>query len=386
MRVVYVTYDGALDPLGASQVLPYLLGLCRRGIEISLISFEKPERWAVEDIRKALQDRLEAAGVLWRPLRYHRRPRLPATLWDIRQGTAAIAETVRSRAADIVHCRSDVAMFMARRAELPERVRLVYDVRGLFADERAESGSWRAGSLLDRAVRRVEGGNLAAAHGLVVLTEAAKEALAERRRSLPEYRVIPTCADLDAFRPRAAGTDPQYGLVYVGSLGSWYLTSEMVAFARTAGPFVPGRALFLTPNVTEARQAGVTDDWAEVRTVRHDAVPSWLRLARASFFFYAATPARRGTSPTKLGEALASGLPVVANHGIGDLDRFLEQEGVGTFVDDFTVDAYRAAARRLAGLVADPSTALRCRRVAEQRFALEDGIRAYAELYQRIAA
>ena len=69
MRVVYVTYDGALDPLGSSQVLPYLLGLAARGFDMALVSFEKRERWANDALRTALQRRLEAAGVLWRPLR-----------------------------------------------------------------------------------------------------------------------------------------------------------------------------------------------------------------------------------------------------------------------------------------------------------------------------
>src|SRR5262245_48131003 len=41
LRVIYVSYDGALDPLGASQVVPYLLGLAERGVAVTLVSFEK---------------------------------------------------------------------------------------------------------------------------------------------------------------------------------------------------------------------------------------------------------------------------------------------------------------------------------------------------------
>jgi glycosyltransferase involved in cell wall biosynthesis len=384
LRVVYVTYDGALDPLGSSQVLPYLLGLAARGFEIALVSFEKRERWTNDALRTALQRRLQEAGVLWRPLRYHRRPRLPATFWDVCQGSAAISALVRRFGAKIVHCRSDVAMFMARRASLPSGVRLIYDIRGFFADERAESGSWRPGSLLDVAVRRAERANLVAADGVVVLTEAARVALSARGLALPECRVIPTCVDLASFHPRPADATPSFGLVYVGSLGSWYLTKEMVAFARVSARWIPGRTLFLTPDLHEARRAGVTDDWAELRKVDHAEVASWLRSARASLFFYAPSPSRRATSPTKLGEALASGLPVAANCGIGDLDRFLEQERVGTFVASFTDDAYRAAAGRLATLLADPSTPARCRHLAEKRLALDGGVAAYASLYEAV--
>jgi glycosyltransferase involved in cell wall biosynthesis len=386
LRVVYVSYDGALDPLGSSQVLPYLSGLTERGFEIALVSFEKPARWHAKAARLALQRRLDRAGIVWQPLPYHRRPRVPATLWDVARGSAAVAGLVRRFGARIVHCRSDVAMCMARIAALPPAVRLIYDVRGFFADERAESGSWRAGGLLDRTVRRVEAANLAAAHGVVVLTEIAREALQSRAPSSVQWRVIPTCVDLTAFRPRDPSEPPRYGLVYVGSLGTWYLTRQMVDFARAAAESIPGPALFLTPDVAEAQEAGVSGEWAEVQTVRHPEVASWIRLARASFFFYAPSAARRATFPTKLGEALASGLPVVANHGIGDLDRFVEQEQVGTFVTAFTEEAYRGAARRLARLLADPTTPRRCRRIAEERLALESGVAAYADLYESVAA
>src|SRR4051794_20204501 len=42
--VLYITYDGLTDPLGRSQVLPYLTGLAERGHRITVLSCEKPER------------------------------------------------------------------------------------------------------------------------------------------------------------------------------------------------------------------------------------------------------------------------------------------------------------------------------------------------------
>lgn len=385
IRSVFVSYDGALDPLGASQVLPYVVGLAARGVEPTLISFEKPTARADREARRAIEEHLSRAGVRWRVLAYHKRPRLPATLWDILRGAGALRSEVRRSGAMIVHCRGDVAMAMARWARLPRSVRLLYDVRGFFSDERVESGSWRRGSLLDRGVRHVEAENLARADGLVVLTEAALPALAGRRTALPPHSVIPTCVDLTTFAPRAPEEEPAFGLAYAGSLGTWYMAEEMVAFARVASQAVPGRVLFLTPQQEEARRAGATPDWAEVGTVEPSMVPRWLARARAAFFFYRPAPARKATCPTKLAEALATGLPVVANRGIGDLDALLETEGVGVLVEDFTEDAYHRAAQRLLGLLKDPETPARCRRLAETRFSLDSAVRAYHDLYRLLA-
>ena len=384
MRVVYVSYDGALDPLGASQVVPYLVGLAGRGVTITLISFEKRERWVLGEPRARLEARLATAGITWRPLSYHKRPRLPATLLDVLAGSRRVGAEVRRSDADLVHCRGDLAMAMARRAGLPESVPILYDVRGLFSDERVETGSWRRGGIVDRMVRRAEAHNLRRADGVVVLTEAALEVLRTRRSDPPPCRVIPTCADLAAFTPRPPGEEPEFGLAYCGSLGTWYMVREMAAFARVASAVVPGRVLVLTPQVEQARRAGFDPSWAEVREVPPHEVPRWLRRARALFFFIRPTPAKRASCPTKLAEALASGLPVAANRGVGDLDLVLERESVGVMVEGFSEEEYRCAADRLASLLRDVGTTARCRDLAEKRYDLDAGVAAYHELYRAL--
>ena len=54
MTVLYLSYDGALDPLGQSQVVPYVIGLASLGFRMRLISFEKPESlqdsWAYPEL------------------------------------------------------------------------------------------------------------------------------------------------------------------------------------------------------------------------------------------------------------------------------------------------------------------------------------------------
>src|SRR3990172_4285963 len=53
MRVLYLSYNGLLDPLGQSQVLQYLIGLAGLGHKIVLLTYEKPDEWANEPHREA---------------------------------------------------------------------------------------------------------------------------------------------------------------------------------------------------------------------------------------------------------------------------------------------------------------------------------------------
>ena len=82
MNVVYLSYTGLLEPLGQSQVLAYLRILARQHA-ITLITFEKPEDFADGAAVEALRADCGRAGIRWLPQRYHRRPRLIATLWDL---------------------------------------------------------------------------------------------------------------------------------------------------------------------------------------------------------------------------------------------------------------------------------------------------------------
>jgi glycosyltransferase involved in cell wall biosynthesis len=379
VNVIYVSYDGLLDPLGASQVEPYVRGLAERGHRFVLISFEKPETTVDREQVSTLSEPLAAAGVDWWPLRYHRSPRLAATALDVWNGRRAIRDAIHRTAAELVHCRGDVAMTMARSAS--RRVPLLYDMRGFFADERCESGSWRRGGMIDRVVRRAEARNLAAANALVVLTEVALRVLRERGTALPPARVIPTSVDVERFVPSEGG-EPEFGLGYVGSLGTWYLAREMVSLARESVAQGFGPPLFVTNQPSAATTAGASADWARVVCAQHAEVPHWLRRCRAAFFLIRPSPAKRASCPTKLGEALACGLPVLANAGIGDVDEILESARVGVTIREFTRDAYEAGLRRLLDLTRETGIRERCRGVAERRFALARAVDSYGTLYR----
>jgi glycosyltransferase involved in cell wall biosynthesis len=102
-------------------------------------------------------------------------------------------------------------------------------------------------------------------------------------------------------------------------------------------------------------------------------------------FFIKPTPAKRASCPTKLAEALACGLPIVCNRGIGDLDDIVERENVGVLVDSMSDSGYDNAVDRLALLFRDPELRARCRRLAETRYNLETAVQAYHQLYREIA-
>lgn len=391
-RVLYVSYDGALDPLGRSQVLPYLEGLSKKGHEVDLVTFEKPERWEQEEVRDSLERRLGRARIRWHPLRYHKRPPVLGTARDLWTGTRLARRVVRDRRIELVHARSYPSCLIALRVRKALGIPYVFDIRGLYPEERVDGGLWREGGLLYRLTKRLERGFLRHAAAVVTLTEASlphlEQAMA-KAESHAHLEVIPTCVDLARF-PVSAGPEKPFTLAYFGSIGTWYLLDEMLRFAdQVLAEAGGGRLLFLTngdPAVVRARaeSAGFPADALEVDSVPHEEVPGRLAGVAATFFFIRPGPSRVGFHQTKFGESLALGIPVAANRGIGDTSRIIEEEGVGVVVEGFDEAQLQRAARKLVELSRSPEIRRRCRRVAEEGYDLADGVERYHALYRRV--
>jgi hypothetical protein len=131
--VAYVSYDGIGEPLGQSQVLAYLERLAG-AVEITLLSFEKRGT-----VNEALRSRVNAAGIRWLPLRYHKRPPVLSTLWDVVRGTCVLVLVSRRRP-DIVHARSYVPALIFLLARPLSGAKFLFDIRGFWVDERVAGG------------------------------------------------------------------------------------------------------------------------------------------------------------------------------------------------------------------------------------------------------
>lgn len=140
--VLYITYDGIMEPLGQSQVLQYLITLAKR-YNILLISYEKPSDWKDENRRNVMLEETRKAGIRWVPLRYHKSPSALATAYDVAIGFCISFYLAIRNNIKIVHARSYVPSVIALGLKKIFKTRFIFDMRGFWADEHVERGSWR---------------------------------------------------------------------------------------------------------------------------------------------------------------------------------------------------------------------------------------------------
>jgi glycosyltransferase involved in cell wall biosynthesis len=407
MHTLYLCYFGLREPLVQTQVLPYLRQLVAGGVKVSLLTFEPEMRsgWSEGDIVVA-RSRLLAEGIKWRLLPYHKRPSLPATLYDIAAGARYATRLAKREKIDVFHARSHVAAAMGALAKWRSGGWLVFDIRGFMPEEYVDAGMWKDNGLLYRGMKAIERELVKSSDAFIVLTEKAREILfpgckGEDRRGRP-IEVIPCCIDPLRFRGidessravarREMNLDHRRVIAYVGSFGGWYLTDEMMSFfatakARDRSTFV----MVLTQSDAgeiERRlcDAGLREGDFFVSMVAPADVPRYLQAADMALSFIKPCYSKRASSPTKVAEYLACGLPVVSNAGIGDLDDLFESERVGAIVREFTPKDYLGALDEINRLQSDQNLRGRCREVALARFDLNGvgGVR-YRRLYARLS-
>ena len=403
--VLFISYNGMLEPLGQTQVLPYLRELSKRGVNFTLLSFERAQAFTVAGRSQCeeLKRDLHAEKIDWHWLRYHQRPSLPATMYDVWAGIRYAGKPVRRKKIELVHARSHIPATIALALKRKFGIKMIFDVRGLMAEEYVDARHWPEGGLRYRITKAAERKIFAATDAVVTLTERIWPIIKEwdglKGRAV-HHAVVPCCVDLSLFNFSEAqrekvraelGLENRFTLVYSGSLDGWYLTEDMADFfARVVQKESDAHLLWLTKGSRErVRQLmsarGIGENNFSVRAVSPKEVPSYLAAGDVGIAFIKRCFSKLASSPTKNGEYLACGLPIVINSGIGDSDELVNGSQAGIAIDDFGAQDFENAWVGIQQLVSDPDIKAKARALAERVFDLEAvGAERYARLYEEI--
>ena len=390
VNVLYISYDGMLEPLGQSQVLAYLEKLAVDR-QIHLLSFEKSEDWSNLACRQDVAKRISAANIHWHPRRYHKSPSALATAYDIVIGIlTAFWLTIRYRLR-ILHARSYVPALMVWVVKKITGAKFLFDMRGFWADERVDGNLWPRNGRLYRIAKWFERRFLLSADHLVSLTHAAVREMQQfdyLGGRMPPVTVIPTCADLARFRP--INTKPDFALGYVGSAGTWYVFDALViCFVQLRARLPEARMLVINRNEHDYIRerlafGGIPLDAYELRAATHAEIPEQMARMQMTAFFIKPVFSKQASAPTKLAEFLGCGIPCLANTGVGDMADILESERVGVVVSGFDPASLGEGLRLLLTLHAEPGIRERCVAAAHRHFSLEQGVADYGRVYAAI--
>ncbi len=367
---LFVSIDGMTDPLGQSQVLPYLTNLAKKGHKICIVSCEKKENWDLN--HTLIQTIVSEANINWNYCFYKSgKPFISQLQNFLSLKKKVISEIKNSKEHTILHCRSYLPGLIGLYSKKKFNSGFIFDMRGFWADERVEGRIWNKNNIIGASLyayfKKKEKEMMIASDAIISLTDKAKQIIIAWNLPLnnSKIQVIPCCVDIEHFsktnislsqlellKNQMPQLNNKFVLSYIGSIGTWYMADEMLAFFKILSDKIPAIFLVITKDGPEliynaAQKAGVDINNLIIKPSSRSDMPYHIVLSTASVFFINPTFSKLASSPTKMGEILSMGVPIITNTNIGDVDAIIHQTNCGVTIRHFNQVDYQIAVDNL---------------------------------------
>ena len=391
MSILYITYDGILEPLGQSQVLAYQEKL-GKNFKIFLFSFEKPKDLENTELLESIQERIDQSSITWFFHKYHKFPDTISTLYDLSIGLFHCSYLVWRYKIKVVHARSYPPALIALFLKKIFRIKFIFDMRGFWADERVDGNIWKKGSINYRLTKSLEKLFIQSADHIISLTQVAVEEIKKFKyvnsSELP-ITVISTCVNLEKFLPEPyINKKDNFKFGYLGTVGSWYLFDDTIKAFHIGLNLIPSAKILIINKgehdfiKSKLNHYKIPLSSVELIDANHSEVPGLLQEITAGVFFLKPLFSKQASAPTKLGEFLACGIPCLTNDGIGDMGAIIKNGKVGVTVKELNDGSIRSGLISLIKLTKQEDIVDRCVSVANKYFSLNDGIDGYRKIYK----
>jgi glycosyltransferase involved in cell wall biosynthesis len=165
------------------------------------------------------------------------------------------------------------------------------------------------------------------------------------------------------------------------------MTAEMMRLCKKLSEKIPkAKFLFISPHLHEyiaetAEQYGVPREKIISVQAGRTEVPVLLSFSTYSVFFIKPCYSKLSSSPTKHGELMAMGIPVISNSGVGDVKEIIDDCGGGIVIHDFSDASLDRAAELVKNGTFDKSA---IRKAASTVYSLDNAIKHYTGIYDAI--
>lgn len=397
---LFVSIDGITDPLGQSQILPYLIELTKKGHSVGIASVEKRGNFGKNF--EIVQQLCHQNNISWDYVFYDAKVPVYSQYKNYKNLKKIVNEKIANKNW-VLHCRSYLPGLIGLDFKKKMGVPFIFDMRGFWADERIEGNIWKLSNPIHKRLynffKKKEKELFQHADQIVSLTHKAKEIILSWKLGINEDKihVIPCCADLKFFsrsmlkqddikelKNTLKINDTEFVLNYNGSLGTWYMIEEMMQFFKELLLIKDSTFLIVTKDEPEiafaaAKKYGVDENKIIVRSATRAEMPSYIGISDASLFFIRPTFSKSASSPTKMGELLSMQVPVITNKGVGDVDDIISKSNCGVLIDNFDSTYYSNAIKELlANIEIYKSNA---EATAAKYFDLNSGAETYNKIY-----
>ena len=398
-KILFLMYDGLTDPLGQSQVLSYIKHLSK-DYSFDIIGYEKSEIY--ESLKVHIHKEIEDLDIRWLPIKYHKNPPVISTIYDLYLGWKKAKKYGDIDNYDLIHCRSITIGSIALLLKNRYKAKLIFDMRGWWADEKKESGSWDSKIYIPIYLyfKNLEKKLFKYSDHAISLTNAGYEEIINKNlKSANKVSVIPTCVDFNIFKPFDALIRKSIRselniemddtvIIYSGSLGGNYNLDIIINVYKASKKLNTNTKILILSHTdfdyisSEIKKNKISINDIRIKSCNYFDVHRYLIAGDIGVINYKNSYSTIGRSPTKMGEYWACGLPVLCEINTGDVDYFINKyNNSGYLIDKDHSDSYKMALTKILSRTTNKNE---LREFAMHCFDLLKGVAIYKIVYDKV--
>lgn len=264
----------------------------------------------------------------------------------IRTITRPLIALAKRHKVNIIHGQALYSAMHILRANKRVGGKVVFDVHGAAPEE-----TEMAGGHVERVkhLEEWEQEALRTADLRVFVSNRMHDFFKDKYR-LPDlpHIVLPCCVHNDRFqmaedirlsKRKILGIQDKFVFLYLGTLSVWQWPEAMFSLFAQFYQKRPDSLFYLLLPTSDHEKAlsflkkhNLPATSFIVDEVPHNEVGSVIGVADAGLLLRKSHPVNQVSSPTKFGEYLAAGVPVIATHNIGDTSDLIEKENLGLLI------------------------------------------------------
>ncbi|MFA0496402.1 hypothetical protein [Vibrio sp. 10N.222.54.B11] len=390
-NVLYVAYTGLLEPLGQSQVLAYLTRLSS-DYNFILVTFEKEVDLKDSAEVKRLELLTKQYNITWLPNKYHKKPRLLATAFDIITMLRLTFKLVKNYNIKLIHCRSYIPSIAVNIASRITKTPFIFDMRALWPEEMVDAGRLNRKSVVYKVLKYLECKLLINSAMNISLTDVAVPYLVNTIPNLSKnkFSVIPTCVDLTRFDSLVKADNPLSN-TKLGTMGTvisgWYHLDWLFNTLKISKELFPESDFKIVTRDDHHELNQLANRYNlssfSVEQCSADEVKTAIDELMFGILYFTAGVSKIGSAPTRMAEFLACGKPILGNRGVGDMADLIEKYNVGVVIEDGSDEEIKRGLILMHDFLLDPDYPERCRKAAVELFSADVGAEKYHQVYER---
>jgi len=389
-NILFIADSSLRNPILQSQGFPFLFNLNHTKYKPFVLSFEetnisKEESLEFQSIIKKYDSKIN-----FLPVTINKKGILPSWFYFFWRATFELKSLIRNNRIDLLHARSfyPVLLSIFIKFFFNHPIKVVYDNRGLYIDEKILCGLIKKASIKEKFFRWFEKYVVKNCDRMVVVSNQFKSYILNKskHKTLSKIVVIPNRTLIDMNINLTQKHSNKIILVYSGSYAVWQNSTELKKlFIQALNIF--NDVIFKIISYEQEKFQSLFSAESEllqrinIVSVEPVKVKEELSKCNCGILLRENNLINNVSSPLKFAEYLAAGLPVLLSEGVGDTESIIKKYDVGIIIKN---NNYMSALKDLRELLNDKDVYRRCLRVADKEFNIITSFKQYQEIYDKI--